>query len=174
MAKKLRPITAEQGEALRHTERAFRKAREAGETEVVLTVSDAQRVLQVARGYSRPDTFMSHAEDVARWGQFLGGLEHEEVWILAVDNANTLIGQACVARGGADGAALLPRDIFRPAMACGACAIVLVHNHPSGDPTPSGADVALTERARAAGRQLGIPLLDHVVIARGGKWKSID
>jgi DNA repair protein RadC len=61
-----------------------------------------------------------------------------------------------------------PREVFRPAVRLGAAALVLVHNHPSGDPSPSSEDVALTERLRQAGELLGIRVLDHVVIGQGG------
>lgn len=57
-----------------------------------------------------------------------------------------------------------PREVFGPAVALSATAIVVAHNHPSGDPTPSAEDRAVTDRLRAAGELLGIELLDHVVI----------
>jgi DNA repair protein RadC len=57
-----------------------------------------------------------------------------------------------------------PRDVYAPAIRDGAAALVVAHNHPSGDPTPSAQDRAVTERLGAAGRLLGIELLDHVVV----------
>ena len=62
-----------------------------------------------------------------------------------------------------------PREVFRPAIRCSASAVIVVHNHPSGDPEPSSEDLAVTRRLDAAGSLLGIALLDHVVVAeRGG------
>ena len=61
-----------------------------------------------------------------------------------------------------------PREVFRPALREAAAALVLVHNHPSGDPTPSPEDRAITARLDAAGRLLGIRVLDHVVVAERG------
>ncbi len=62
----------------------------------------------------------------------------------------------------------MTRDVLSPALRDGASAIVLVHNHPSGDPTPSPEDIAMTRAVRSAGELVGIPLIDHVVVARGG------
>jgi DNA repair protein RadC len=61
-----------------------------------------------------------------------------------------------------------PREVFGPAIRARAAALVVVHNHPSGDPEPSPEDCALTERLKDGARLLGVDLLDHVVVARGG------
>ncbi|HEY1535151.1 MAG TPA: JAB domain-containing protein, partial [Polyangiaceae bacterium] len=73
-----------------------------------------------------------------------------------------------IAQGGLHGCALLTRDVLSPALRDGASAIVLVHNHPSGDPTPSPEDIAMTRAVRVAGELVGIPLIDHVVVSRSG------
>src|SRR4029453_2533281 len=65
-----------------------------------------------------------------------------------------------------------PREVFSPAIRNGAAALVLVHNHPSGDPTPSAEDIALTERLRQVGDLVGVRILDHVVIGRA-RWVSM-
>ena len=65
-----------------------------------------------------------------------------------------------------------PREVFRAAIRERAASIALVHNHPSGDPTPSPEDVALTARLRSAGDLLGIRVLDHIVIGSGGRYVS--
>ena len=61
-----------------------------------------------------------------------------------------------------------PREVFRPAIRDAAAAVILVHNHPSGDPTPSPQDLAVTRRLEQAAQTIGIKLLDHVIVARGG------
>jgi DNA repair protein RadC len=66
-----------------------------------------------------------------------------------------------------------PRELFREAVRASAASVVVAHNHPSGDPTPSGADIQLTRRLVRAGDVLGIELLDHVVIGDGGEWASL-
>jgi DNA repair protein RadC len=83
-----------------------------------------------------------------------------------------------VSRGSLDTTVVHPREVFRAAMLANAAAVILVHNHPSGDPTPSPEDVTLTQRLRAAGTLLGIDVLDHLVIGDGqycsfvetGRW----
>ena len=73
-----------------------------------------------------------------------------------------------VAQGGAHGCAVMPRDILRPALREGASAIILVHNHPSGDPTPSAADIDMTRRLIEAGDKLAVKVHDHIIIGRNG------
>jgi DNA repair protein RadC len=98
----------------------------------------------------------------------LSHLEHEEVWLLCLDGRNVLKAARRVARGGAHGCALTPRDVLTPALREAASAVVLVHNHPSGDPTPSPEDLHMTRALAAACELVGVPLLDHVVVAHGG------
>jgi DNA repair protein RadC len=98
----------------------------------------------------------------------LGGLDHEEMWLLALDGRNGLRSAQRIAQGGLHGCALTPRDVLRPALVDAASAIVLVHNHPSGDPTPSADDVQMTRAVAAACDVVGLSLLDHVVVARSG------
>jgi DNA repair protein RadC len=108
------------------------------------------------------------------YGQRLAGLEHEVVIAIAVDGRNQLLGEFEVARGGRHGAALTPADVLRPMIRAGAAAAVLVHNQPSGDPTPSEEDVRLTKTVRNSGLIIGLPLLDHVIVAgRGGGSVSL-
>ena len=74
--------------------------------------------------------------------------------------------------GGVDGVHARPRDLLRPVLAAGAVALLAVHNHPSGTPEPSAADVAFTRRLAEAARLCGLAFVDHVVIATGG-WSSM-
>jgi DNA repair protein RadC len=98
----------------------------------------------------------------------LGGLDHEELWVLALDGNNALRAARCVASGGLHGMYVAARDPLRAAIREGASAFVMVHNHPSGDPTPSPEDVKFTLSLAAAARVVATPLLDHVVVARDG------
>lgn len=92
-----------------------------------------------------------------------------EVFIAVLLNArNESIREITVAIGCLTGSLVHPREVFQPAVRDSAAAVILVHNHPSGDPTPSPEDVQLTERLVEAGRILGIRVLDHVVVAQGG------
>jgi DNA repair protein RadC len=85
-----------------------------------------------------------------------------------------LIGCHEVSRGSVDSTPVEPREVFKAAVLVNASAIVLVHNHPSGDPSPSAADLALTARIREAGELLGIELLDHVIIGHDGRYASLQ
>jgi DNA repair protein RadC len=78
------------------------------------------------------------------------------------------VGTQLVYQGGINATAIRLADCFREAVARGAAAIILCHNHPSGDPTPSAEDVLLTRDASRVGDLLGIELLDHIVVARNG------
>ena len=107
--------------------------------------------------------------DVQRWAQSrLSDLEHEEVWVLALDGSNRVRAEWAVGRGGLHGCGLLPADILRPVLRSAAAAMVLVHNHPSDDPTPSPEDVNMTRELVSGCRILGVTLLDHVVVSRSG------
>lgn len=121
------------------------------------------------------EKFLS-ADDVGRvYGERLGGLDHEVVLALAVDGRNHLIQEFEVASGGRHGAAVTPADVLRPLIRAGASALLLLHNHPSGDATPSHEDIVMTKALSAAGTLVGIPLLDHVVIGgRGGGYTSLS
>lgn len=108
-------------------------------------------------------------EEVVRWARpRLCTLEHEEVWLLSLDGKYGLKSARRIAQGGLHGCALLTRDVLGPALRDGASAMVLIHNHPSGDPSPSPEDFAMTRAVRAAGELVGVPLIDHVVVARSG------
>lgn len=89
----------------------------------------------------------------------------EEVWVLALDAALVARGCARISRGTIDGASVHPSDVLRPLVAYAVPSFILVHNHPSGDPTPSAQDRAVTKRMVDAGRLMGVQMLDHIIIA---------
>ena len=95
-------------------------------------------------------------------------LEVEVVLAVALDTRMRPISTVLIAQGGASSAAFVPRDVFRPLLRLGARAFVLVHNHPSGSPTASEADIALTNTLAQFGRELDVPLLDHVIVGADG------
>jgi len=114
-------------------------------------------------------------DEVVAWARpRLAPLEHEEVWLLSLDGRNGLKSAQRIAQGGLHGCALTTRDVLRPALRDAASAIVLVHNHPSGDPGPSAEDVEMTRALAAACEVVGVPLLDHVVVARGGASSLLE
>ncbi len=92
----------------------------------------------------------------------------ERVRVLYLDARNRLIDDHHVGDGSIDEAAIHPREVIRRAMDLGASALILVHNHPSGNPEPSRADIQITKKIAEAGRLLGVALHDHVIIGREG------
>ena len=94
-------------------------------------------------------------------------LKHERVRVLYLDTRNRLILDHLAAEGSVDEAAIHPREVIRKAFDIGASALILVHNHPSGDPEPSRADIQITNRIAEAGRLLNITVHDHVIMGRG-------
>ncbi|MFQ5783860.1 MAG: DNA repair protein RadC [Alphaproteobacteria bacterium] len=99
----------------------------------------------------------------------------EEFRILFLDRKNVLIADELQQRGTVDHTPVYPREVVKRALDLGASAIVMVHNHPSGDPTPSNADIEMTRAVAEAAHKLGIALHDHVVVGRGGyaSFKSL-
>ena len=95
-------------------------------------------------------------------------LNHERVRVLYLDNKNRLILDDQVSDGTLDEAAIHPREVVKKALELGASALILVHNHPSGSPEPSRADVQITNKIAEAGRLLGITVHDHVIIGKEG------
>jgi DNA repair protein RadC len=109
------------------------------------------------------------------WAHFRGRLpqlDREAFYVLLLDGKNRVQAEVRVSEGSLTAALVHPREVFAPAIRDGAAALILVHNHPSGDPTPSAEDVALTERLRQVGDLVGVRILDHVVVGRG-RWVSM-
>lgn len=100
---------------------------------------------------------------------------NEEFRVLFLDRKNVLIADEVQTRGTVDHAPVYPREIVKRALELSASAMILVHNHPSGDPTPSKADIAMTREIVTAAKTLGLAVHDHLVIGRAGhsSFKSL-
>lgn len=92
----------------------------------------------------------------------------EQVRVLYLDRRNRLIRDEVQGRGTVDHTPLYPREVLKRALELGASALIVVHNHPSGDPTPSQADIAVTAQLRDAATTLGLVLHDHLIVGRAG------
>lgn len=103
----------------------------------------------------------------ALMGPLLRDLAQEEFHALLLNAQHRILRTVLVTRGILDASLIHPREVFRAAVTEGAAAVILVHNHPSGDPSPSVEDRAVTRQLVEAGRVLGIPILDHVVVGDG-------
>ena len=104
----------------------------------------------------------------------LATLDHEELWLLALDGHHGMKGARRVASGGIHGLHVAARDPLRIALREAASGFVLVHNHPSGDPEPSEEDVAFTRNVAGAAALVGVPMFDHVIVARRRSVSIVD
>lgn len=109
-----------------------------------------------------PSAVFAHLQPLAR------GLQQETFWSLLLDGKQRLRRTVVVTTGTLTASLVHPREVFRAAVRESAAALIVAHNHPSGDPEPSAEDLAVTERLRQAGELLGIPLQDHVVLGDEG------
>ena len=108
-------------------------------------------------------------EDVYRhFHPSLRFVPHERFLVLLLNGRHRLLRQEVISQGTLTASLVHPREVFRPALQEAAAALILVHNHPSGDPTPSPEDRQVTERLARAGEILGVRVLDHVVVAERG------
>lgn len=130
-------------------------------------------VPEAARRMAREE--LTDGPVISSWDQLLGYCRIalgrsavEEFRLLFLDRKNRLIADEAQQRGTVDHTPVYPREVVKRALELGASALILVHNHPSGDPTPSQGDVAMTREVKEAAEKLGITVHDHVVIARSG------
>ena len=117
--------------------------------------------------YAHPAVSCSEdAYDILR--EYIGDdADREYLVVLLLDIKNHVRGINTVSIGSMTASVMHPREIFKPAVLASAGAILLGHNHPSGDPTPSKGDVANTERLLKVGKLMGIPILDHIIMGDG-------
>ena len=120
-------------------------------------------------GETRPERerVRSAADVYQRMRLAMRDLAHEEFHVLLLNTQNEVLRDLQVTRGTLDASLVHPREVFRPAIAEAAASIILVHNHPSGDPTPSAEDRSVTRQLRSAGELVGIDVLDHVILGEG-------
>ena len=103
----------------------------------------------------------------------LAHLEREVVLVALLNRKQRLMGVQTAYQGNVAGASIRIAELFTEAVRRNACGVLVAHNHPSGDPEPSGDDIRTTREAVAAGRLLGIPLVDHLVVGAADRWVSL-
>lgn len=101
-------------------------------------------------------------------------LPHEEFWLLILNRAHLVIKKELISRGGTAGTVVDTKIIFKTAVENYASSIIICHNHPSGNLKPSDADIQITKNLKEAGKIMGIPLLDHLIIAENGFYSFAD
>lgn len=102
----------------------------------------------------------------------INDLAHEEFWILILNRANRITHTLNISKGGIAGTVVDPKVIFKLALEHSASGLILGHNHPSGNPRPSKADIAITKKLKTAGQTLDITILDHLIIAQDNGFYS--
>jgi len=101
-------------------------------------------------------------------------LPHEEFWMLLLNRANRILGREQVSQGGVAGTVVDAKIVFRRAIEGQACSIVLCHNHPSGNLSPSQADIDLTRKLKKAGETIDVLVVDHLIVGDGGYYSFAD
>ena len=147
---------------------AFKSIRGIGPTKSKLLKAALELARRMSREKLEDLPLVRTPEDVGRvLGEEARGRGQEVLWLLPLDVKYRLKRRpVAITLGLADASLAHPREVFREAIACGSSAVVLAHNHPSGDPTPSAEDIRLTRELVAAGKVVGIPVLDHVILGR--------
>lgn len=130
---------------------------------IVAAIELGKRVAAARAARDEPITGPSDVH--ALFAPTLAHLPHEEFHVLLLNAQNAPICQRQVTRGILDASLIHPREVFRDAIVLRAAALILVHNHPSGNPEPSAEDLRVTRQLSSAGDQLGIPVLDHIIVA---------
>jgi len=126
------------------------------------------------RGAARRTTAVTSAGDAVELLKAMALGPYEKLVALYLDQRRRVIASRVLTEGSTGFTIVDPRQVYRPAIALNASAVILAHHHPSGDPQPSNQDIDVTERVIKAGRVLGIPLLDHIVVAGGSPdWVSL-
>lgn len=147
-----------------------------GETaycQIMAGIELGRRVMQAGNGQEQRARRILGCEDAVdfckeHFARLAADGRQEEFHVVCLDAKHQVISTQRVSIGSLDRSLVHPREVFRPAVKDAAKAIIVVHNHPSGDPTPSAEDSAVTSRMEEAGKTLGIQLLDHIVVARNG------
>lgn len=98
----------------------------------------------------------------------MSGLDQEQLWVLLLDTRNNVLSRDEVYKGSLNSSTVRVGELFKKAVRLNAASVILIHNHPSGDPSPSPEDIALTREAINAGRLLGVEVLDHIIIGGRG------
>lgn len=110
-------------------------------------------------------------------GYYMEKLRHEQqenIWLLMMDKKNHRLGEKCISRGTVDTSVISPREILIEALKCQAVNLIVLHNHPSGNPAPSREDICLTERIRQSADMVGLHLVDHIIIGDQSYYNFVE
>ena len=130
----------------------------------LLCIGELSRRIWKKKAIARPLIFHDPGQVAEYYREDMRHMEQEQFRMMMFNTRQVLIGDVLLAKGTVSSAVTTPREIFVEALRHQAVSLILVHNHPSGDPEPSKEDIELNARVRAAGKLIGMPLLDHIII----------
>lgn len=130
----------------------------------IRAVYEMMEVREDLSAYLPPDRRYNAPEQISQIFSFLTSESKEYFFTLHLDGKNRILCVDCVSVGSLNQSIVHPRETFKTALLSSAAAIILVHNHPSGDPSPSSEDIAITRRLKEAGEIMGIKVLDHIIV----------
>ncbi len=140
-----------------------------------MQILSMNEILKRIHRSEKPIKKITSVKDVFdRYHERLKDEKQEHFIVLMLNTKNGIIGEETIFKGTLDTSIVHPREIFKTAIKNSASKIILVHNHPSGDPSPSREDLEITEKLRTSGEELGIKILDHVIIGAGKCWSDKD
>jgi DNA repair protein RadC len=140
-----------------------------GKVKALQLISVMEIAKRILANHTEESEVMDQPEAVARFFKpMLPFLQVEKFWVLALNRKNRLIKAKEVTSGTLSGSLVHPRECFREAIKLNAAAVIFAHNHPSGDPSPSSADIKVTRTLREAARTLDIDMLDHIILGSPG------
>lgn len=146
-----------------------------GEAKAITIVAALELAKRLQLSETKQLTKIGSAGDVCKLMQpIIGDLPHEEFWVLLLNNSNKVIYKLQLSKGGLTQTVVDIRLIFKTALEYLATSIIIVHNHPSGQLTPSTADKDITQKIKLAGKSLDIQLLDHLIITQTGYFSFAD
>jgi DNA repair protein RadC len=136
-------------------------------------------VLEIAKRFGQEEfapgePFRGSYDIYAHFRERLGSECHEQFYAVLLDNKNRKLRDICISQGSLTSSVVHPREVYLPVIRESAAAVIFVHNHPSGDPTPSKEDLDITRRLREVGDLVGVRVLDHVVIGKGRYVSFVD
>lgn len=140
----------------------------------IRAVYELLEVREDLAAYLPPDRRYTSPEQISKLFSFLLTEAKEYFFTMHMDGKNRISCIDCVSIGSLNQSIVHPREVFKTALLSSAAAIILVHNHPTGDPSPSSEDIAITRRLKEAGELLGIRVLDHVIVGSEGTCSFVE
>lgn len=136
-----------------------------GQVKAIQILCISELAKRLSKAYAAPGLSFQNPSTIANY--YMEDMRHyqqEHMKLLLLNTKSKLIGESNISKGTVNSSLVSPRELFIDALQMGAVSIILLHNHPSGDPTPSKEDILVTRRIKEAGALIGIDLLDHIII----------